>query len=53
MGLYSPQQGKISRKSLTEEREISLCTGAGQETKVGISDIVNGKVQKADVENEK
>lgn len=36
-----------------EEREDSPCTGTGQETKVGISDTVNGKVPKADVENEK
>lgn len=36
-----------------EEREDSLCTGTGQETKVGTSDTVNGKVSKADVEKEK
>lgn len=35
-----------------EETEDTLCKGTGQGTKVGIQDAVNGKVPKANVENE-
>lgn len=51
-GSLSPQQGRSLKENLMEETEDTLCKGTGQGTKVGIWDAVNGKVPKANLENE-